>query len=59
MRRGLWHRLSVLWLVWRLWRRHPCLRFGQLLCYVGRGTDVFYLQDDDLKCRITDVLKER
>lgn len=57
MRTTLLHRLYVLWLILRVWNRHPSWRLSQLIANactrLQRSTDsvpaVYYTTDDKLK----------
>lgn len=49
MRTTQWHKVRVLVAVWRVWRKFPHLRLGQLICNAVEGesgTPVFYRADE-------------
>lgn len=63
IRRTIWRRLRILWLLWRLSRLYPTQRFGQIVHNYGTahpegsGVSLFYTEDWHMIERFKDQIE--
>lgn len=51
--------IRILNLIYKIWKKNPDLRLGQLINNCSGIGDVYYLQDDRLEERLKQIYKEK